>query len=443
MSDSIARAARRRLRVRRVRRAAAWALAATALGAAADAARLVHVRVGRHPDFVRVVFETDAPAAFAVEAGGEPGERRVRIEAGSAPGAVAVPPGTGAEVTLEPLPGGDTLARIRAAAPVRIESQVLDRPPRIVLDLRPGADEAVTAAGEPEPAGAPPVLAPEVAEPPILTDLAPPALTEVPPAAELLPAPAELPPAAEARAPPVEEAEEVEELERAPAEVPPAAELPPAPVQAPPVAPPPPEPQRPLEPEPPLAAEPPAVSAPPPAAIVPRLDERSLVLGAAGGLALGLGVALLARSRRARAPEDAREPTLPPLAVPVLVEDAPAPPPVEEIASDAAAPAGADRPDRPPLRMGPWPESEPLATDLLAMLQRLDDRFAAVEHALVTLGERTERLERRSEGGTEELRAQRVALARLDLALGRPLARSGAAHPPEAPAAPPARPRPG
>jgi hypothetical protein len=371
-------------------------------------------------------------------------------------------------VTLEPLPGGDTLARIRAAAPVRIESQVLDRPPRIVLDLRPGAGEAVTAEGEPEPAGAPPVLAPEVAEPPILTDLAPPALAEVPPAAELLPAPEPLPPAAalppalaqapataeeeapsaeegaaEAQAPPVDATEEAEELVRAPAEVPPAAELPAAPVEAPPVASPPPEPRRPLEPGPPLAAEPPAVSAPPPAAIVPRLDERSLVLGAAGGLALGLGVALLARGRRSRAREDAREPTLPPLAVPVLVEDAPAPPPVEEIASDAAAPAGADRPDRSPLRMGPWPESEPLATDLLAMIQRLDDRFAAVEHALVTLGERTERLERRSEGGTEELRAQRVALARLDLALGRPLARSGAAHPPEAPAAPPARPRPG
>jgi len=418
---------------------AGWLVAASALGAgAAEAARLVDVRVGRHPDFVRVVFETDAPAAFVVERG-EPGESRVRIEAGGAPGAVAVPPGAGAEVILEPLPGGGTLARIRAAAPVRIESQVLDRPPRIVFDLRPGADEeaAVPAPPEPvfplepaaaeeppvsppEPAVAEPVLAPEVESPPILPDLARP-LAESPelelPAAELPgpepPAPAEAPTVAET--PPTPPAES--RLGR-----PGTAGTPESP-----------EPAR----EPPTGPSEPAlppVSAAPPAALALRLDDRSLLLGAAGGLALGLGVALLARGRRGLA---VTAPAMASIAVEQIE-------PVEEALESApderaAAPEPAAPEQRPPLPMAPWPESEPLAADLLVMIQRLDDRCVAAEQAVAGLVERTERLERRSGAEAEELASQRVALARLDLALGRPLSKPEARPSETAAATPPPR----
>jgi hypothetical protein len=460
--DRFARTTTQEAQVRRagrVRAAAAWPLALVALGAvAADAARLVDVRVGRHPDFVRVVFETDAPAAFVLEEGAVPGESRVRIDAGSS-GAVSVPPGAGAEVTLEPLPDGATLARIRAAAPVRVESQVLDRPPRIVFDLVPGADEDAVAGlletgteaeptapgapglaepaeqepSAPEPAAEepsavgdalpeaaqpapPPALAPEVAAPSILSDLAPPLAA---PQALDLPEPPSGP--------------------AAPPEEPPARQEPPlradetpaasAPVTAP----------RP-EPEP----ETPAVSAPPPAALVPRLDDRSLLLGAAGGLAFGLGVALLARGRRrpdaARTeralpePVEAQAPSLPPLEL--------APEPEEEPPVGAAAGEPAERAARPPLRTGPWPESEPLTADLLVMIQRLDERMASAEDTIAGLVERSEQLERRGAAAGEELAAQRVALARLDVALGRPLARSDPARStePSGPVVAPSRP---
>jgi adenylosuccinate lyase len=55
------------------------------------------------------------------------------------------------------------------------------------------------------------------------------------------------------------------------------------------------------------------------------------------------------------------------------------------------------------------------------MIQRLDERFAASERVLAELVERTERLDRRARAQDEELAAQRVALARLDRALGRTL----------------------
>lgn len=429
---------------------AGWLAAAVLGAAAAEAARVVDVRVGRHPDFVRVVFETDAPAGFVVERG-EPGESRVRIEAAAAPGAVAVPDGTGAEVILEPLPGGATLARIRAAAPVRIESQVLDRPPRIVFDLHPSAAEPAAAepassqparepeepappgpAREPEepaPAGparepeaeaaapAAPRLASEVESPPIFPDLARP-LAEAPGSPEL-----ELPAAAPAWEPMREPPDrDLAEPSGSPELRPPGGEGDRAPL-------------------PPAPAEPavPPVSAPPPGAIAPRLDERSLLLGAAGGLALGLGVALLARGRR-RAPP-AAAPALPEMPV-ETVEDAAV---AEERAS--AAPEGASgpepvaEPEQRPLRMAPWPASEPLAADLLTMIQRLDERCAGAEQALEALVERTGRLERRSSSEAEELASQRVALTRIDRALGRPLAQPEPRAPePEPASTPPPRP---
>lgn len=380
MAAPLARTAARRPRAWRagrrgepcVRRSAARAVA-LALGllaaGAAGAARLVDVRVGQHPEFVRVVFETDAPAAFSIERGERPGERRVRIEAGGAPARLRVPADAGAEVTLEPLPDGATLARIRAAAPVRIESQVLDRPPRIVFDLRPGAeDEPPLAPGPLEPPPAPespaPLLAPELQEPALFPDLARP-LAEEP-----LPAEAE-PPAAEPPAP------------EPPAAEPPAVEAP--------------------------AAEAPAVSAPPPAAIASRLDDRSLLVGAAGGVAVGLGLSLLARGTRRRGEGRAGVPEKP--------AEKPADEPEDE-AHVVAPPAPRPSPAGPPA-VGVDRPGE-LGLDLLRMLQRLEERLAALEETLQGLAARTERLELRGGNQSEELATQRVALARLQLAVAPP-----------------------
>jgi hypothetical protein len=425
--ERLVRPAARRRRAWRARRAAAVCAGLSAAGllaglaGSAGAARLVDVRVGRHADFVRVVFETDAPAAFSVEPGEAPGERWVRIEAGPGPRAVRMPPGAGVEVTLEPLPDGATLARIRTEAPVRVESQVLDRPPRIVFDLRAGAaapeaaesDEAPLAseaarAGEEVPAvelepapelepepelvagpGEPgaPLLAPELREPSIFPDLAP--LAEGPPAGEEPWLAEPLPSAAGEPAP-----------------------------------------------------EPPPVSAAPPAAVVRQLDDRSLLVGAAGGLALGLGFGLLARERRrGRAgprragaepgPEPvAGAPTVVPVAAPAP-EEAPARAPVvAAVSAEAPAAARADSAG-----------AGELGLDLLAMLQRLDERFARLEESVSHLLDRTQQLELRGGMQSEELATQRVALARLRLAIARPAGRGSERGPdPEAPAAPPQRP---
>lgn len=346
------------------RLAVTLALGLLAAGAA-EAVRLVDVRVGRHREFVRVVFETDAPAAFSIEPGEQPGERRVRIEAGGAPAGLRVPADAGAEVTLEPLADGATLARVRAAVPVRIESQVLDRPPRIVVDLRPGAEMELApgpeagrplpaparseeAAGSPghressEPSEPPePLLAPALREPALFPELAPPLAEE-----------------------PAPEAPE----------------------------------------SPPAGA--PAVSAPPPAVIAPRLDDRSLVVGAAAGAVVGLGLSLLARGRGRRGEPRVEAPE-PPAPAPEPETESDAPPVPEAWPLAAPPPVATGRPGD-------------LGLDLLRMLQRVDERLAAVEEALASLAARTGQLELRGGTQAEELTAQRVALARLQLALTPP-----------------------
>jgi len=70
-----------------------------------------------------------------------------------------------------------------------------------------------------------------------------------------------------------------------------------------------------------------------------------------------------------------------------------------------------------------------LAADLLAMLQRLDDRFTGAETTISTLSEQAERLEQRSLAQGEELAAQRAALARIERAVGHPPARLASARP--------------
>jgi hypothetical protein len=357
---------------------------------AAVAARVVDVRVGMHPGYARVVLETDAPAAHEIVTAPAvtPGEVVVRIAATSAARALPGRGATAPEVVLEPQPDGTTLARIRAAGPVRVETQVLRAPPRLVLDLRagtPAAEPAAAPAGETavEIAAAAPEPAPAAPEPEAVTEVEPIAPVAPPPPVE----------ASSIAAPPEQSASRPEAVPIAVAPEPEAAPV--------------------VIPEPPALAETPTppVAAPPPAAIA--FEPRSLAVGAA----LGVGIALLGlAARRARRPEPALEAVVAAAASPadeIAAGDAPAAP--DELAPPLPLP--------PPLREG---DGEPDASaeadieraeDVSRMHRRLDARLAEVAARLDAVAARQAELDRHEGAQTQEIAAQRAAIARLQRAL--------------------------
>jgi len=390
----------------------AVATVAMTMAATAQAARLVEVRIGRHPEFVRVVFETDAPATFSIATGGAPGETLVRLDAELAAAVAARPPPneSGAEVELESLPGGATLARIRASVPVRVESQVLDEPPRVVLDLRRAAETAELppdAEATPGESGVPPETEPDPAPAGAEPGAAGEEIADSgrDPVATLLTELQEAPPIAEPPAPP-----EPDPDARAVAPASAAPEGTPESI------------------EPPL----PPVSGAPPAAIAARFDGRSLVIGAVAGLVLGVALTL---GNRGASPRDG-----PGVATP----EEPGSRPEEVVPAGSRGEASADWlasiPRETDPRAGPRAEQGPersaareapslpappvegdsLAADLLQMIHRLDDRAARGDELLAGLRERVERLDRRTNAQAEELASQRLALARLQRALGQP-----------------------
>ena len=130
-----------------LRRRCGWLVAlALLLPGPALAARLTSVRVGLHAGYARVVLETDAPAAFEVidAPSATPDEVAVRILATSRAREVKSALAGSPVVALAPQDDGSTLARIRAPGRVRVETQVLGSPPRVVLDLHPVASEAAS-----------------------------------------------------------------------------------------------------------------------------------------------------------------------------------------------------------------------------------------------------------------------------------------------------------
>jgi len=370
-------------------RSRAWPMAlAVALWLHADpsaAARLTAVRVGTHPGYTRVVLETDAPAAYQVlEASADtPGEVTVQIAAESRARDVTQSEPGSASVALLPQPDGTTLARIHAPGPLRVETQVLAAPPRLVLDLRRAASEAAGVATAPAPEPAPeiaPTPPSEAVETPAPTPqqlsvapaVAEPAAMETP-TPEPTPAPAPAP---------------------APVEATPTIETRPAIDESPPVASPPPPPIAPV--------------VPPPRADL-GIDLRSLAVGLAAGFGIAL-IALAARRRRGAvvvAPaSDASIAT--PESVPAL--------PIETAEAGAAPESEADA--GPSTESVPAPElRDEWMLDVLRMHQRLDARLAEIAGRLGELSERQSRQEARGGAQNEELASQRAAIARLQRSL--------------------------
>ena len=130
-------------------------------------AKLVEVRVGKHPGYTRVVFETDVPTTYEVIQEG--GELRVRLSAQGKAGTIAARSPLVRAVQLQPGSGG-TVAQVQLAkGAVNVKPMVLRNPPRIVLDLTPKPVAVAEAPPATAPAAAPPKPAPRAAPAPAPT----------------------------------------------------------------------------------------------------------------------------------------------------------------------------------------------------------------------------------------------------------------------------------
>jgi outer membrane biosynthesis protein TonB len=145
----------------------------------ARAAEVVEVRVGRHPDFTRVVFELDRTAGYRIERSdpsAKEAELIISLEAGSIPRRIQSSKSFIEQVVVEPS-GTRSIARIRLArGGLRLKEMILASPPRIVLDVIAEKDATTVAAqSSPTPAvtktavatpSAPPTPKPSATAPP-------------------------------------------------------------------------------------------------------------------------------------------------------------------------------------------------------------------------------------------------------------------------------------
>jgi hypothetical protein len=128
------------------------------------AAEIVEVRVGRHAEFTRVVFELDRAAGYRIERAdptSDVAELVVSLEASSIPRRIQSSKSLIVQVEVEPS-GSRSIARIRLAKDgLRLKEMILASPPRIVLDVfsdqpivaKPA--KTTTVASKPAPAPAP------------------------------------------------------------------------------------------------------------------------------------------------------------------------------------------------------------------------------------------------------------------------------------------------
>jgi histone H1/5 len=99
------------------------------------ATEIVEVRVGRHAEFTRVVFELDRPAGYRVEKDRESGALTVTFDAASAPRTIEARDGAISTVEVSPA-GRASVARIAVRETgLRLQEMILANPPRIVLDV--------------------------------------------------------------------------------------------------------------------------------------------------------------------------------------------------------------------------------------------------------------------------------------------------------------------
>jgi hypothetical protein len=111
----------------------------------AMAAEIVEVRVGRHAEFTRVVFELDRAAGYRIERSDPASnveELVISLEATSIPRRIQSSKSLIVQVEVEPS-GSRSIARIRLAKDgLRLKEMILASPPRIVLDVL--SDKKVT-----------------------------------------------------------------------------------------------------------------------------------------------------------------------------------------------------------------------------------------------------------------------------------------------------------
>lgn len=133
--------------------------------APAGAAEVVDLRVGRHANFTRVVFELDAPAGYSLQrnqTGKSAPELIITLDAKAKAQSVSLDKSLIDGVELKQL-GGKSVARIRLnQSGLSVKEMILPNPPRIVLDVlspsRPVAKkvapkkvEKVAVTAKPEP----------------------------------------------------------------------------------------------------------------------------------------------------------------------------------------------------------------------------------------------------------------------------------------------------
>ena len=120
-----------------------WLVASLAGVSPAWAAEIVEVRVGRHPDFTRIVFELDRAAGYRIERSdpsAKNSELIVSLEAASIPRRIQSSKSFIEQVVVEPS-GSRSVARIRLArGGLKLKEMILASPPRIVLDVIPEKD---------------------------------------------------------------------------------------------------------------------------------------------------------------------------------------------------------------------------------------------------------------------------------------------------------------